>query len=84
MLFCNKVCIACAFRGLVKLKKIGLATPQTPTHPQIYFLQLFWKHVQKKTPSPQKKKKSELGLHAPTHFRVFLGFLDFFNLDKIP
>ena len=56
MLFCNKVCIACAFRGLVKLKKIGLATPQTPTHPQIYFLQLFWKHVQEKTPPPPKKE----------------------------
>ena len=25
-----------------------------------------------------KKKKSELGLDPPTHFRVFLGFLDFF------
>ena len=29
-----------------------------------------------------KKKKSELGLDPPTHFRVFLGFLDFFNLTK--
>ena len=25
-----------------------------------------------------KNKKSELGLNPPTHFRVFLGFLDFF------
>ena len=38
----------------------------------------------KKLSPPPNKKKSELGLHAPTHFRVFLGFLDYFNLDKIP
>ena len=35
----------------------------------------------------QKSEKNsdwpdELGLDPPTHFRVFLGFLDFFNLTK--
>ena len=43
----------------------------------------FLKHVQQKNIQKntkfQKKKKSELG---PTHFRVFLGFFDFFNLTK--
>ena len=43
----------------------------------------FWKHVQQQQKTVQKtqtkfqKKKSELGLDPATHFRVFLGFLDF-------
>ena len=37
--------------------------------------------TQKNTNFP-KKLKSEFGLDQPTHFRVFLGFLDFFNLTK--
>ena len=56
-------------RGLVKLKKIkkireklGLVRPNT----------------QKTQNSPPPQKKSELGLEPPTHFRVFLGFFDFF------
>ena len=43
----------------------------------------FLKHVQQKTNTEkhqifQKKDKSKLGLDPPTHFLVFLGFLDFF------
>ena len=30
-----------------------------------------------------QQQKSELGLGPPTLFRVFLGFFDFFELDKI-
>ena len=30
----------------------------------------------------KKKLKSELGLDPPTHFRFFLGSVDFFNLTK--
>ena len=58
---------------------------QTPTPPPplpIFFIFLkylkTWKQhkkKQKKTQNPPpQKKKSELGLHSLTHFRVFLGF----------
>ena len=77
--------------GLVKLKKIreklGLARRHPPTPYPIF--DFFLKHVQQQkttqnTQKNQKKKKSELGLDPPTHFQVFLGFLDFFNLTKTP
>ena len=35
-----------------------------------------------KKPQNFKKKKYELGLDPPTHFRIFLGFFIFFNLTK--
>ena len=35
-----------------------------------------------KTQNSPKKSKSDLGLGPPAHFRVFLGFLIFFNLTK--
>ena len=55
-----------------------------PTHPPaypIFFLKQFetWKQHKKHNIS---NKKSEFGLDPPTHFRVFLGFLIFFNLAK--
>ena len=76
-------------RGLVKLKKIdksekklGLSRPQPPTRLSIFFIFLETCTTTKTTQKTQyfKKKKSELGLDPPTHFRVFLGFLDFFKL----
>ena len=54
----------------------------SPTHPPIQF-NMYTKKKRKKTEKKTKlKKESELGLDPPTHFRVFLGFLDFFNLTK--
>ena len=81
-------------RGLVKLKKITRSGKNSncpdPTLPPAYpFFFIFWgetcttkKTTQKKNVS--KKRKSEFGLDPPTHFRVFLGFLEFFKLDKTP
>ena len=37
---------------------------------------------QQKTQHFQEKKESVLGLDPLTHFKVFLGFLDFYNLTK--
>ena len=42
------------------------------------------KTTQKNKQKHEIKKKIELGLDSPTHFRVFLGFFDFFKLDKTP
>ena len=49
-------------------EKLGLVRshPHTPLSIFFYFFGNIWKHEKKK-----------LGLHPPTHFRVFLGFLDF-------
>ena len=83
-----------ALGGLVKLtifpkirEKLGLSRPHPPTADP--FFSFFLKHVQrkkhtKKNNISKKIKKSELGLDPPTHFRVFLVFLDFFKLDKTP
>ena len=43
---------------------------------------LFGKKTHPKTQKINNKKESELGLDPPTNFRVFLGFFDFFKLDK--
>ena len=73
--------------GLVKLKKNKnprktRINQTSPTHPPIYiyFLETFEniKTTQKThTKNNIKKKKIELGLDPPTHFRVLLGFLNF-------
>ena len=77
-------------RGLVKLKKNQKSVKNSNwsdnTHPPLYpcfFSETFVnmkttqkKHIKKHTKIQQQK--SQLGLDPPTHFRVFLGFLDFF------
>ena len=74
----------------VKLKKIQKSekisdwsdVTHPPAYPIFFFKQLeAWKQhkkTQKNTTFPKSKLKSELGLDPPTHFRVFLGFFDFF------
>ena len=63
--------------------------PHPPTPIQVFtFFGNIWKHEyntkkHKKTRNFQQKK-SELRLDPPTHFRVFIGFLDFFALTKPP
>ena len=73
----------CLLRGQVKLKKIKKSEKNSDwpdfTHPTPY-PSFFLKHVQQqKTTQKLKisKKKSELEFDQPTHFRVFLGFLNF-------
>ena len=79
---------------LVKLKnsknprktRIGQTTP---THPPIQVFIFLGKQLEtwkqyKKHKISKKILKSKLRLDPPTHFRVFLGFLDFFQLDKTP
>ena len=84
-------------RDLVKLKKIKKSDKNSDwphhSHPQPSYPFFFFsgKHVQQqkttrrtqKTPQNfTKKRKSELGIDPPNHFRVFFGFLDFCNLTK--
>ena len=80
-------------RGLIKLKKNLKSKknsdwPDSTHGPHIHFFNFFWRHIQqeqnnnKKQKTQNFQKKSGLGLDPPTHFRVFLGFLDFFNLTK--
>ena len=45
------------------------------------------KQHRKKQKKPQhfkEEKESQLGLDPPTHFRFFLDFFEFFQLDKTP
>ena len=82
------------FRGLVKLKKsknprktrIGQTqSTHPPTYPIFNFFWNNWKHENyTKKHKIYNNKKSELGLDPPTHFRIFLVFLDCFQLDKTP
>ena len=71
-------------RGLVKLiffsknprkTRIGQTTP---THLLPIFFRNLWKH-ENNTKIHNKITKFDLGLNPPTHFRVFLGFLDFYS-----
>ena len=74
-------------RGLVKLKKIrdklGLAKPHSPPPPIPVFFMLET-CTKQNTQKYQKThtEKSELRLEPTTHFRIFLGFYDFFNLTR--
>ena len=46
-------------------------------------LSIFFKHVQKYNKTEKNTQKdSELGLDPLTHFRVFIGYLDFFDLTR--
>ena len=63
-----------------------------PTHPPLYpiffyFFQTYTTTTEKKKKKKKKKsppkKESELGLDPPTHLRVFLWFLDYFNHSGI-
>ena len=71
-------------------EKLGFVTQHPPTPLTIFYKKNFGnisKHEnktknKKKKHNFQKKLKFVLGLDPPTHFRVFLGFLDFFNLTK--
>ena len=62
-------------------EKLGLArqNPPTPLFNFYFFGNMYnKKKLTQKTQNFQKNNtKSELGLDPPTHFRVFLGFLDF-------
>ena len=68
-------------------EKLGLDRPLPPTPLSKFFIFFFEnmynnKKQDKKYKLSKKNPKSELGLDPPTHFRVFLGFSDFFNLTK--
>ena len=80
---------SCQVKTIPKIReKLGLIRIYPPTpYPIFFFFGNIWKHENNtenthKHNISKKKLKSELGLDPPTHFRVFLGFLDFFQLDK--
>ena len=78
-------------RGLVKLKQIQKSekhsdwsdTKHPPPYPFFFETFVNMKTTQK-SQNPLPKKNSWGLTHPPGHFRVFLGFLDFFQLDKTP